>query len=222
MPDYIPDEDDEFDTYAVTKFAPYATANATALGIATADITALTAGVTAWTYAWTGHTNTKSAFQSATINKNEKRAALEELIRKIAANVQANQAVTDPQKESLGVTVRKTTRTPSPIPTTPPSMQRIDTSTRGILRLFFVDSATPDSRSKPPGVQSCEIREQIGGTAPTDPEAMSLLAIETRMPYRADFEAGDIGKTVYFAMRWLNTRGKPGPWSQIYSAIVPS
>jgi hypothetical protein len=42
------------------------------------------------------------------------------------------------------------------------------------------------------------------------------------MSYRADFEQTDIGKTVYFAMRWLNTRGKPGPWSQIYSATVPS
>ena len=80
----------------------------------------------------------------------------------------------------------------------------------------------PDSRAKPAGVQSCEIREQVGGTQPTDPDEMSLLAVETRMPYRADFEQTDIGKTAYFVMRWLNTRGQPGPWSQVYSAIIPS
>jgi hypothetical protein len=41
-----------------------------------------------------------------------------------------------------------------------------ETSTRAILRLHFVDSETPDSRAKPAGVKGCEIREQIGGTAP--------------------------------------------------------
>lgn len=101
-------------------------------------------------------------------------------------------------------------------------MQRIDTSTRGILRLFYADQTTPNSRAKPPGVQGCEIREQIGGTPPTNPNTMAYLATETRMPYRADFEPEDIGKTVYFALRWVNTRGEPGPWSQVYPAIVPS
>jgi hypothetical protein len=51
---------------------------------------------------------------------------------------------------------------------------------------------------------------------------MSLLAIETRMPYRADFDPEDVGKVVYFALRWINTRGQAGPWSQIYNAVVPS
>ena len=50
---------------------------------------------------------------------------------------------------------------------------------------------------------------------------MAFLAMETRAPYRADFEAPDAGKTVYFAFRWVNTTGKPGPWSQIYSAVCP-
>jgi hypothetical protein len=29
------------------------------------------------------------------------------------------------------------------------------------------------------------------------------------------------GKTVYFALRWENTRGEKGPWSEIMSAIIP-
>ena len=52
-------------------------------------------------------------------------------------------------------------------------------------------------------------------------KGISFLAIETRTPYRADFEAGDIGKTFYFALRWLSTRGQPGPWSQVYNAVIP-
>ena len=222
MSDYIPSPDDEFDTYAVTQFGPYANANATSLGISTADLSALNGALIQWGYAWPGYTNADSAFRAATEEKGTQRGGLEAAIRTIAGKVQANASVTDAQKAALGVTVRKTTRTPVAVPTTTPTIQRIDTSTRAILRLFIVDATTPDSRAKPAGVQGCEIREQVGGTAPVDPNAMAFLAIETRMPYRADFEAMDIGKTVYFALRWLNTRGEPGPWSAIFNATIPS
>ncbi len=221
MADYIPAPDDEFNTYAAVQFGPYAATNATALGISTPAKTALAAALVAWDYAWTGYTNAEAAFRSATDEKDAKREALVSLMRGVANGVQANAAVTDAQKAALGITVRKTTKTPVPIPATTPSLQRVDTSTRAILRLFIADASTPETKAKPPGVQGCEIREQIGGTAPVDPEAMQFLAIETRMPYRADFEAGDVAKTVYFALRWRNTRGEPGPWSQVYSAVVP-
>lgn len=222
MADYIPAPDDEFNTYATTKFAPYANTNATALGIAVAQLTALNDALVQWGYAWPGFLNAESAFRAATDEKGTRRGDLEAAIRTIAGKVQTNASVTDAQKSALGITVRKTTRTPAPVPTTTPSIQRIDTSTRGILRLFIVDASTPDSRAKPDGVQGCEIREQIAGTAPTDPNTMAFLAIETRMPYRADFEPTDVGKTVYFAMRWLNTRGEPGPWSAVFNAVIPS
>jgi hypothetical protein len=222
MADYIPEDEDEFNNYITTKFLPYATANATPLGLSTAQITALTAAKVAWGYAYTAHLNAQIAAVGATTDKNTKLDDLKELIRQAAATVQANPAVTDAQKELLGVTVRKTTRTPADVPTTIPIIQRIDTSTRAILRLNFVDSATPDSKAKPAGVRACELRQQVGGTAPTDPQNMAFLAMESRSPYRADFDADDIGKTAYFAARWVNTRNQPGPWSQIYMAVIPS
>lgn len=222
MADYIPAPDDEFDTYATTKFGPDANTNQVALDIAADDLAALNGALVQWGYAWPGFTNAETAFRAATEEKDMRRKVLDAAIRTIAGKVQANKAVTDAQKESLGITVRKTTRTPAPVPSTTPSIQRIDTSTRSILRLFIVDATTPETRAKPAGVQGCEIREQIGGTAPVDPGAMQFLAIETRMPYRADFEATDVGKTAYFALRWLNTRGVPGPWSAIFNAVIPS
>lgn len=221
MSDYIPAPDDEFDTYLRDQFAPYEASNFAALGLTAADNTELQNATTAWGYAWTGFTNAEAAFKAATMDKDEKRAAAEVVVRRLAQKVQGNPAVTDVQRAALGITVRKTTKTPVGVPTTVPVLSRSDTSTRCILRLFFSDATTPDSKGKPPGVQSCEIREQIGGTAPTDPNAMAFLAIETRSPYRADFEAGDVGKTVYFALRWLNTKGQPGPWSQIFNAVCP-
>jgi hypothetical protein len=35
------------------------------------------------------------------------------------------------------------------------------------------------------------------------------------------FENDQRGKTVYFALRWENTRGEKGPWSAIQIAIIP-
>jgi hypothetical protein len=57
------------------------------------------------------------------------------------------------------------------------------------------------TRAKPAGVIGIQIREQIGGTAPVDPEQMEFLALATRIPFTAHFDVGDIGKTVYFALR---------------------
>ena len=221
MSDYIPAPDDEFDTYLREQFTPYVQANFAALGLSAADNTAIGDATIAWGYAWPAFTNADAAFASATADKSIKRDAAETVVRRLAMKVQSNPAVTDMQKAALGITVRKTTKTPIPAPTTVPVLNRVDTSTRCILRLFYADSATPDSKAKPFGVQGAEIREQIGGTTPTNPNAMAFLAIETRAPYRADFEAADVGKTVYFALRWQNTKGETGPWSQIFTAVVP-
>ena len=221
MSDYIPAPDDEFDTYLRDQFAPYVNTNFAALGLTAADNTSLQGPTSAWGYAWVAQTNAAAALEATTMDKDHKRADVEVVIRRLAMKLQSNPAITDAQKAALGITVRKTTKTSVGVPTSVPVMSRVDTSTRCILRLFFADATTPDTKAKPPGVQGCEVREQIGGTAPTNPETMAFLAIETRAPYRADFEATDVGKAVYFAFRWLNTKGQPGPWSQIYSAMVP-
>lgn len=221
MPDYIPAPDDEFDTFLRDQFPPYVNTNFLALGLVLADNTALQSPTTAWGYSWVALTNANATVEAATMDKDHKRADVEVIVRRLAMKLQSNPAITDAQKAALGITVRKTTKTPVAVPTTVPVLTRVDTSTRCILRLFFADAATPDSKAKPAGVQGCEIREQIGGPAPVNPETMAFLAIETRSPYRADFEAPDAGKTIYFAFRWLNTKGQPGPWSQIYNAVCP-
>jgi hypothetical protein len=35
------------------------------------------------------------------------------------------------------------------------------------------------------------------------------------------FEGTDRGKTVYFALCWVNTREEEGDWSKIESSIIP-
>ena len=42
----------------------------------------------------------------------------------------------------------------------------------------------------------------------------------TRPSFRAEFKAGDGGKTAVYMTRWINTRGEKGPWSEITTATV--
>jgi hypothetical protein len=44
--------------------------------------------------------------------------------------------------------------------------------------------------------------------------------LKSRSPHCNNFDPGDEGKTAYYALRWLNTKGDPGQWSQIYSLFV--
>lgn len=222
MPDdFIPAPDDTFDTWQA-KFATWCQLNGATHGLSSDQLTALAALQVAWGYSWTGFQNMETAFHSATQDKTLKRDPYEALCRACAVVINGNATTTNTDRSDAGLTVRADGRTPAPVPDTAPTMQKIDTSSRLILRLFFADSATPDKRAKPAGVHGCDIRQQIGGTAPTDPAAMHQVAMETRSPYRADYDVADIGKTVYFALRWLNTRGEPGPWSEFFTAVVPS
>ena len=56
--------------------------------------------------------------------------------------------------------------------------------------------------------------------APTDPAALAFLTMTTRPGFRAEFKAGEGGKTAVYMARWINTRGEKGPWSEITTATV--
>jgi hypothetical protein len=42
----------------------------------------------------------------------------------------------------------------------------------------------------------------------------------TRPTLRTDFRAADGGKTAVYMLRWVNTRGEKGPWSDVTTATV--
>jgi hypothetical protein len=218
--DYIPNPDNEFDNFA-TNFYNVIAADPTGYGLTPAQVTTLGDTKSDWSASYGAFQLAESTLSIQTTAKDEQRAPFESLIRSTAQAIQNNTTVTDDMRTAVRLPIYKTTSTPSPVPSTAPMLQKVDSSTRAILRLFFADSATPTKRQKPTGVMYCEIREQIGGTAPVNPETMTFLAAETRSPYRADFDAMDVGKPVWFVLRWVNTRGESGPWSEIFSEIVP-
>ena len=43
---------------------------------------------------------------------------------------------------------------------------------------------------------------------------------DTRTPFIIKFNGEDGGKTVYYWLRWVNSRNEVGPWSKPVSAMV--
>jgi hypothetical protein len=46
------------------------------------------------------------------------------------------------------------------------------------------------------------------------------VALDTRSPYVLDFSGSDGAKNAHYILRWVNTRGQKGPWSETVSATI--
>jgi hypothetical protein len=66
-----------------------------------------------------------------------------------------------------------------------------------------------------------EIRWAILDAPPVVIDDLLHSTFSTRSPHMFEFKGNDRGKTVYFCLCWLNTRGQKGPWGEIVSAIIP-
>ncbi|HUU96700.1 MAG TPA: hypothetical protein VM487_13255 [Phycisphaerae bacterium] len=44
--------------------------------------------------------------------------------------------------------------------------------------------------------------------------------MNTRTPYVADSDGADANKVAHYMLRWENTRGETGPWSETASATI--
>ena len=219
--DFIPSNDADFNNF-LNVLATYAGGNYGVLGLTADQGAALRTAMTDWDTAYTAWEHEQTVYRSVLAAKDAARDAATALVRQANAIAQALPGITDATLASAGLPIHKTTRTPAPDLETHPVLYRVDND-HLLQRLWFSDSATPGSKARPNGAAACEIRQALvapGGAAPTDPDAMPFLAIDTKSPHRTDFSAPDVGKMAYYAQRWTNTRGVPGPWSVVSSYPV--
>ncbi len=63
----------------------------------------------------------------------------------------------------------------------------------------------------------------MGPRPPADITGYTFLALDTRTPYTDIHPAADAGKTVYYyLLQWENTKGVPGPVSDVLSTTIPA
>jgi hypothetical protein len=97
---------------------------------------------------------------------------------------------------------------------------QVDGSQRLLHVLTLRDENSPTNRSRPVGVSGAEVCCYVNGTAPTDPRQCKLVAVAKKSTVRVEFEGADAGKNAYYMVRWVNSRGEKGPWSDTSSATV--
>ena len=126
-------------------------------------------------------------------------------------------------------------RTPPRLSPVRPSAARNDSRTLGPPRRSFGnpprrlgpfsqdfrDQDRPRSKAKPDGVVGCEIWVKIGGNPPADPSELHYLGSDTNAPYLAEYPGADAGKPAHYWLRWVNTRGEKGPWSDNVGGTIP-
>ncbi|MDR1116189.1 MAG: hypothetical protein LBL33_08625 [Tannerella sp.] len=174
---------------------------------------------TGWENAWAAYQDPAQRTRVITFTKNEKRETYEKILRILVQLLKYNQRITDENRTAMGIVMRNTTGTPVKAPKTRPEFI-IDTSTiRRLIIAFW--NLTGRSKAKPHGVHGAEIRWAILDHPPVSVEELVHSSFDTHSPFELAFDESERGKTVYICLRWENTRGEKGPWSEIVKAVIP-
>lgn len=168
----------------------------------------------------TNNKNTQSP--SATVARNAAWALLKFAITDLYnGSLLHNEAIDEETKKCLNIKFTSSGRgVPTPTPTTTPIVSLIadEIST---LKVVYSDSGSTSTRSKPMGVAFCELCYGIDGELPKSPNDCPQRVNISRSGETIIFQPDQRGKTVAGFARWVTKSGKFGPWSALFSAIVP-
>jgi hypothetical protein len=137
--------------------------------------------------------------------------------------VMYNKAVTDEDRRIMGLTVHDPKPTPVPPPPHAPGVITVTVADPAVLDIAFHDKKE-EGHAKAYGIHGAEMAWGVfeaAAIAPVDWSELPHSTFATHSPLRLTFNGHDRGKAFYFALRWENTRGEKGPWSEIQSTIVP-
>jgi len=221
MPDYLPAGDTQFSAW-LENFVTYASAHLADLGLVLGDLAPVTSAQTTWNTAHPANVAAQAAAEAARQAKDAARFGVEAAVRPLVRRLQASPAVDNSERAALGITVPDTEPTPVGPPTSRP-LVKVDTRQRLQHTIHFTDELTPTSKAKPAGVSGVEVWVKVAPVSdppPTDPAALTFIALDTRTPYRLDLEGADGGKNAHYMLRWVNTKGEKGPWSETATATI--
>ena len=161
-------------------------------------------------------TRTKAAVQA----KNDARKALTAYLRQVIGEyLTRNHRVTDADRDNLGLPIHDTKPTPPPVPTDMP-VGEVDTSKHQQHKVR-VKAGSLTGRAKPPQVHGFEAWRKIGGAPPASDEEWVYVNFKTSSPMLINYPQTEVGQTVYYRFRWVNSANEPGPWSDAVSAVIP-
>ncbi|MDR1867488.1 MAG: hypothetical protein LBQ77_04380 [Treponema sp.] len=216
--DYIPRGDGQFLEWARILIA-YVLAHLIEFKIDQAALTAIQTLFAAYESAYEAAENPNRG-KVDVLNKNETRDALKTALRAFNKGfLLYNPAVTDADKKSMDLPLHDKKPTPHPAPDTHPI---ISTESKNPFELILhIHDSESEKRGKPDFASGAVLFYVVSDTPISNPEDLQKTELITRMSHTLNFSPTDRGKTVYMAGRWQNAKGDKGPWSEVYSAIIP-
>jgi hypothetical protein len=219
--DYIPINDAQFDAWQKNLLTRLGKGLLQQWDIPQSAYDALLPLQTEWGVRYAVTTNPDNRTHAQVLVKKEARTTFESALRAfIKAYLTYNPKVADDDREVLGLPVHKTGRRPAPVATDAPDSDT-DTSVPGRVTIHFFEKGSNHKKGKPEGQHGGEIAWALSDVPPTRWDELTHSDIDTSSPFTLQFENNQRGKTVYYALRWENTRGEKGPWSEIRSVIIP-
>jgi hypothetical protein len=96
-----------------------------------------------------------------------------------------------------------------------------DTSVTGRVSVHFFERSGGRKKAKPPGQHGAEMAWVLSDAPVTRWDELIHTLAGSASPLTLVFEHDMRGKRVFYALRWENSRGEGGPWSEIKSVIIP-
>jgi len=218
MADFFPAREAELLEW-LKNFSTVLAENASAWNVPADVASGLTAAVKGYETAYEaakGENGTKALL----LEKTEKKDALKGDVRNIKNKyLDYNDAVSDPDRERLGLPIRDRNPTPKSRPTGRPLLEVAPTNNRQHTATA-INQGT-GKKAKPDGVHGVryvwEIRE--AGPSNADDLRRSVFRIKTTEVF--DYSEEERGKKVFYAACYENAKGEAGPGSDIVGAIIP-
>jgi hypothetical protein len=173
-----------------------------------------------WRTTYARAENPETRTSAAVLGKTEARDAYQAAIRMILkAYITYNPFVSVADRANMQLPVHDTKPTPAPVPTTYPDFD-LNSSIIRLLTVRFRDHGA-NTNAKPAGVHGAEIRYGFSDTPHPSPDTLLHSSFATSSPHSIEFSEAERGRRVYICLRWENTRGEKGPWSEVVMGIVP-
>jgi hypothetical protein len=152
--------------------------------------------------------------------KNTARHALKKAIRQAVKEYLAyNHLLSTGDRIALGLPVHDETPSRAPAITSRPELE---VGFREIQQhTLTVRDAETKSAGKPAHAVGFEVWRKVGAPASVPETDWQLVLQAPHSPWVLNYMAEESGLRAHYRIRWVNTRGVPGPWSAIISAIIP-
>ena len=213
---YLPRDDAKLDEFG-QNFSVQLPAIATAVGgIPPALVTAVTTSYADWDVAYDAHQVAHNAAQAATEVKDENKVALSTAIRIVAQLLQNHPALTNEQRQILGMTVPDLIRTPSSpdyVVSLPPPLLLLNTQRAQVIIHFGVNPSNEKLNAKPVAIAGAKIWVRQDGGPWQD------VALDTNSPYNHNLSITEPANLEYRA-QWYDKKGRTGVFSETAKCSV--